>query len=78
MSPISERPTPDIILLIVTLLVATAILMAGVGIFVIAIVHPEFPIRDAFEAFGQVIGLMIGSVLGYLAGKGRSPSSTER
>ncbi len=78
MSPISDRPTPDIVMLIITTVIACSILLAGAGLFAVALLHPEYPIRDAFASFSQVIDLMIGSVLGYLAGKGRSPASSER
>ena len=78
MSPLSDRPTPDVVLLILTLVVALSVLLIGAGIFVLAALHPEYDISEAFSSLGQVIGLMIGSVLGYLAGKGRSPVSREK
>lgn len=68
----SDRSTADLVILIVTLLVAVAILMAGAGIFLLALLNPNYPMTEAFAVFGQVVGLLIGSVLGFLAGKGRS------
>jgi len=76
--PISERPTADIVLLILTLVIALSILFTGLGIFILAALHPEYDLSAAFNQFGNVIGLMIGAILGYLAGKGRSPWSTEK
>lgn len=78
MSHLSDRPTADLVLIILTSVVGLSILLAGVGLFVLALVHPDWPLADALAGFGQVLGLLIGAVLGYLAGKGRSAGSQER
>lgn len=78
MAPMSDRPTPDLVLLILTLAVTLSVLLAGAGLFVVAALHPEWDISAAITSFGQILGLMIGAVLGYLAGKGRSATSREQ
>ncbi len=74
---LSERPTADLVMLIVTLLVASCILLTGTGLFVLATVHPDYPLASALATFSETIAVMIGAVLGYLAGRGRSPQSRE-
>lgn len=74
---LSERPTADLVMLIITLLIALSILLTGAGVFLLALFHPEYNMQAVLSAFAEVIGLMIGAVLGYLAGKGRSSQSKE-
>lgn len=77
--PLSERPTADIVLLIITFVIAFSILLTGAGVFTIALVYPETTsLNTIFLSFGDIIGLLIGTVLGYLAGRGRSAGSQER
>lgn len=78
MSPLSDRPTADVVLIIITLMICAAILLTGAGIFIVALYYPEYDLSAAYSSFGNVIGLLVGAILGYLAGKGRSPWSKEQ
>lgn len=71
------RPTADIILLILTGLISLSILLTGAGIFMLALFHPTADLSVAFNAIGSVLTLLTGTVVGYLAGRGRSPASRE-
>lgn len=75
---LTDRPTPDVVLLILTVVVALSVLLTGAGIFALALVNPSADLSTAFTSLGGVLTLLIGTVIGYLAGKGRSPLSTER
>lgn len=75
-----QRPTADLVLLIMALVIALVVVLTGAGIFVLALVHPDYSgaLASAFEALGGALGMLLGAILGYLAGRGRSPYSTER
>ena len=64
MAPMSERPTADLILIIITGLVCLSVLLTGAGIFVLAITRPEVDYGSYFAGFSHTIGLLIGAVLG--------------
>lgn len=76
--PLSERPTPDLVLLMFTGLIALVVILTGGGLFVLALIHPEYDMSAAYSSLGNALGLFVGAVLGYLAGKGRSPNSREQ
>lgn len=76
--PISDRPTADLVLLTLTGLIAAVIVLFGAGLFTLALLHPESNLSAAYSSLASVLGIMVGTVLGYLAGKGRSAQSTER
>lgn len=75
--PLSERPTADLVLLILTIVVALSLLFTGAGIFVLALFDPGVDLSAALGALGSALTLLIGTVIGYLAGRGRSPTSRE-
>lgn len=75
---LSERPTADLILLILTLLITASVLLTGAGVFVIAVVRPDVDAATVLSSFAEMISLLIGVIVGYIAGRGRSAQSGER
>lgn len=73
-----RRSTPDLVLIILTLVVAACVLLSGCGLFAMALLHPDWPLADWLTAFSDAVGMLIGAVLGYLAGRGRSPDDRGR
>jgi hypothetical protein len=74
---VSERPTADLVLLIITGLIAASVLLAGAGLILISVLRPDSDLAPLYGTFGNMIDLLIGAVLGYLAGRGRSAQSKE-
>jgi uncharacterized membrane protein (DUF441 family) len=78
MAPMSGRSTADVILIALTIALCISIIVTGFGIIIIAVLHPEQNLSDAYRSFGNLLGLLVGAVVGYLAGKGRSATSREQ
>ena len=69
---ITDRPTADVVVLILTVVAAASVLLVGVGLFALALVRPGTDVTAALEALAAVLTLLIGAVVGYLAGRGHS------
>lgn len=66
---VGDRPIAEIIILIITITFSTALLLLMGTVAVIAIVHPEYDLREILSSLGNLIGLLAGAVVGYLAGR---------
>jgi hypothetical protein len=79
---LTDRPTPELVLLIFATLVGLTVLLTGAGLFIVQAIHPELDMRSAIASLGQTITLIVGAVVGYLAGAGRkgltSPTDDSR
>ena len=64
-----DRSVTDIILIIITATVGASLIVITVAIIVFAITEPDFDIEQAITALGNLLTLMVGAVVGYLAGK---------
>lgn len=68
---LGDRPTTEIVLLILAVTIALTLLLTGAGIFILSLLQPERDQTVAVSALGNVIGAVLGAVLGYLAGRGQ-------
>jgi len=66
-----DRPTDELILLMVVGLLVATTLLTGAGIIVLALLRPDLDMSGAISAFGHITGILAGAVVGYLAGRGR-------
>lgn len=66
---LSGRSTIEIMVLLLTLTVCISLMAMGVTLTVIEIVSPETDTAPAFDALGNVLSMIIGSLLGLLAGR---------
>lgn len=64
-----DRSTIELMVLAFTATVCLAMLVAGVAIAVVAIVHPEADTSFAVQVLAHGIGVLMGSLLGLLAGR---------
>jgi len=65
-------------MLIIASVVGASVLLTGAGLLAAALFHPDWPLAEAFGSFTHALGLLIGAVLGYLAGRGRSQDGPGR
>lgn len=64
-----DRPVTDVILIIITMTVGVSLVVITMAIIVFTIVEPDFDLERAITALGNLLTLMVGAVVGYLAGK---------
>jgi len=67
-----ERSTSDLVMLILTISVGVFMIVALIMVGVLQIVSPESDLTSAVSALSHIITIIVGCVVGYLAGKGRS------
>lgn len=73
----SGRTTGEIVLLIFATTIAAAVIITVIGLSVIALVNPGTDVTVAVQAVAQVLGVLIGVVVGYLiAGRRLARQST--
>jgi len=67
-----ERSTSDLVMLILTVSVGLFMMIALIMIGIIQAVSPEADLTGAVSALSHIITIIVGCVVGYLAGKGRN------
>lgn len=67
--PVRARPTNEVVMIILSLTVGLILLITIVMIGVIEIVHPELNTDEAIGAVSGTISVLVGAIVGYLAGK---------
>lgn len=72
--PLRDRPVAELILLLLAVVVSLCVLLAGGGIFVTAVVYPDRDLTGPVAGLGAILSVLLGTVVGYLAGRrGDSP-----
>lgn len=69
---LDDRPTSDIVVLILATIIGITVLLAGLGIVLVELIRPEVDTSESVAAFSDVVSAIVGAVVGYLAGK-RNP-----
>ena len=67
-----RRPATELVLIILATTVGLVVVSAVVLLGVLAIAHPETPPYAASAALASVLTVLVGVVVGYLAGR-RTP-----
>lgn len=70
MAGLSDRPTSDLVVLILATAVGLVILFTGLGLTVLEFVRPAADVAVAVQAFQDVVAAITGAVIGYIAGRG--------
>jgi uncharacterized membrane protein (DUF441 family) len=68
----NRRSTSDLVMLILTISVGLFMLTALIMVGIIQAVSPEADLTSAVSALSHIITIIVGCVVGYLAGKGRT------
>jgi hypothetical protein len=69
----TRRSTPEWVALILASTVGLLLLAAVVTVGAVKVAHPSLDLSDATAAVSTAVSLMIGAVVGFLAGRGRGP-----
>lgn len=71
MSPLNDRPVPEIVVVIVAATVGVLLVAAVVLVGVLEIQHPETDTESAITSITNTITLLVGAVVGFLAGRSK-------
>jgi len=72
MAGVRDRPTSEVLILLVTLTVCLAVLGFGVLLSVLAIRDPGLNLEAGFRAVTGILNTLLGLTAGYLAGRARN------
>ncbi len=64
-----DRPTGEIVVIIFALTIAAVLILSGAGVVVLELARPDATdTNDTIETLSEIIGVLIGAVLGFLGG----------
>jgi hypothetical protein len=69
MGGLGDKPIGDLVLLAFITMLGAMLLIAAAGLIVLTIVRPDLDLTSAINQFGNVMSVMTGAVLGYVAGR---------
>jgi hypothetical protein len=69
-STIRDRPTADLIVLVLALVVAVVVIFCTVFVLVIAVTHPTSNVGEAFKRVVELCNSLIALLVGFVAGRG--------
>jgi mannitol-specific phosphotransferase system IIBC component len=64
-----DRPTPDLIVFILTVVVAVCVFALVVALLVSSIWFPDHDVASLSQRVGTILSSLIGAIIGYLAGR---------
>lgn len=68
MTNFRDRPTPEVVLLILTTVVAALMVTAPIGILLVILIRPDVNVGGVVSSLFDVMKVIIGAVVGYAAG----------
>lgn len=66
---LGERPSADVVVIILALMVGMTIIIGMLAIFVLEFLQPEYDTTEALETSNEIIAVIVGAVVGYVAGR---------
>ena len=69
---LGDRPTAELVVLIIAATLGLTLVAAAVGVVVVEASNPELDTTPALTALGQVLTVLVGASVGYLAGTRRA------
>ena len=72
---VSDRPLADQIILWFAATVCVGLLVVAVGVVAVQLVRPDEDISAAAEGVGSLLHVLLGVLLGFLAGRRRNGGS---
>ena len=68
MTRLRERPTGDLMVLMVALTVCGSVVFGGMAIIVVTLVRPDVDVSNAARNIADLLNTLIGLLAGFLAG----------
>jgi membrane associated rhomboid family serine protease len=69
MGGIGDKPISDLVLLAFIVILGLMVVAAMLGLAALAVFRPDLDLSGAINQFGHVMSVMIGAILGYVAGR---------
>jgi energy-converting hydrogenase Eha subunit B len=63
------RPTADLVVLILTAVVAVVVIATTFAILFIRLTHPEQDVVPAADAIGRIVAVIVALLAGFIAGR---------
>jgi hypothetical protein len=73
-----DRPTADLIVLLLTVVVSVVIMFAVVGTMIADIFDSSINTGEILSKFGDIIGSILAVIIGYLGGRGVSSGEKDK
>ena len=74
MPRLRDRPTADLVVLGLAVVVAFSVVVSTLGAIVLKIVEPHTDLTKIGARLADVTNTLIGAIVGYLAGRGIDPN----
>jgi len=69
MGGLGDKPIADLVLLAFIIMLGALLVTVGAGLVVVAITRPDIDLTGALNQLGNVLSVMVGAILGYVAGR---------
>jgi hypothetical protein len=64
-----DRPTTEVVIVVFAVVLGAGVLFSGAALFLIEVYRPEVDTSGAVTAVGQTFDVMIGLIIGFMAGR---------
>lgn len=72
---LGERPTGDIVMLIMTAVIGFVVLLGATGTMIVEIIHPERDTDNIINLLYDIVKVLIGAIIGFAAGRKAAPET---
>jgi hypothetical protein len=64
-----DRPTVDIVVILMTMTVSVVLLLATAGVITVRLLSPQVDLKGAEGAVGNILTTVVGALLGLVTGR---------
>ena len=69
MGGLGDKPIADLVLLSFVIILGVMVVSTVIGLALLAVFRPDLDMTAALAQFGNVLSVMVGAILGYVAGR---------
>jgi hypothetical protein len=69
MLDLKNRPTADIVVLLLTVMICTVMTIIAAGVIIAKSIRPEMEVGRAAEAINNMLSTIIGALVGFISGR---------
>lgn len=74
---LAGRGTADVVVIILAVMVGATVLLSGAAVFVLEVVHPGYDSSVLVQTSGEIMAVIVGAVVGYIAGNRQQPAAAK-
>lgn len=71
MTGLWDRPTADVLVIMVAFTICFTVLATGAGVLVLTIAYPERDVSNTVQVLAYIINTLLGLLAGFFIGQGR-------